>query len=267
MVKGHRVLSILVTGDHSLAKRITYSHAYRAAWVKLQKAHSETDLYFVFNLLGYSEIRWQSKCSTLTRICMKLGLLVRMLVNVSLDNTPCHRDEQTWATNVVRFLTGRSGFIQLCMFGVDADHYMLHYTLVALGDKKHDNVAVSASDLARILEMSEALFYEGRIFQCSDNNTYTYELLMSVKDHCDLFFGKNASVAGSVGWPSDMSDAMAGVKEHCQQLHAVTIQVYNAWFPDNSWRHKLGCFGCGEQAFPKATRVRYIREIAKKRRT
>ena len=71
----------------------------------------------------------------MVRFLLKLGPAIDVLVEMSEDMLPAHREDRAWAVVVLKEFVGPEGFINLVIFAIDTDFAFVTYKLTRLQDK------------------------------------------------------------------------------------------------------------------------------------
>jgi hypothetical protein len=82
--EGQRMREVLITGEHSFARRARNSRRFRRIWVQAQR-ESPDDLFTVLNSLAYAEQRFDSQSEPMGRLLLKLGPVLKTLIAMSTD--------------------------------------------------------------------------------------------------------------------------------------------------------------------------------------
>ena len=255
------LLEALITGKDSFAHRARYSNRFRQIWRASQG--QEDDYFKVLENLSYGMSRFHSRSKPLSRFFLKLGSAVRVLLQMSRDQTPAHRSDQRWATELLRKLLGPEGYRRLVILAVQCDYFVVAVSLVRVQEKSDKDISLTAADTLQVLEVCEAMFLEGRIFRKEPNGSYTWHLLQGMRRSADLWFGKGSREHGRMEWPVSRTLLEKPVF-YARNLYDMTLQFFNLNFPDHSWRIKFSAFHHGENKLPEQVRLNYIEDIAKK---
>jgi hypothetical protein len=199
-------------------------------------------------------------------VCSKIGAVVMVLYILAEDLTTAHKDDKIWASEVIAAMSGPDGFRNLIQFGVDSDYAVTTHILVRCQDRSEADVALTASEVVGNLEMQEALFWEGRIFDSSANDTYTNRLLVSLRDMWARAFGGQPvhERLRQLNWPDDFMAALAPIRVYAQELYLTSKEFFHLNFPDHSWRCKFAAFAQGRARLPEPLQLQYIGELAAK---
>jgi hypothetical protein len=191
---------------------------------------------------------------------------VMVLYILAEDMTASHKDDRIWASEVIAAMTGPDGFRNLIQFGVDSDYAVTTHILVRCQDKSEADVALTASEVVGNLEMQEALFWEGRIFDSTANDTYTNRLIVSLRDMWARAFGGQPvhERLRQLNWPDDFMAALAPIRVYAQELYLTSKEFFHLNFPDHGWRCKFGAFAQGRARLPEPLQLQYIGELASK---
>ena len=156
----------------------------------------------------------------MVRFLMKLGPAIDVLVEMSQDMQAAHREDRVWAISVLKEVVGPQGFINLVLFAIDTDFAFVTYKLVRVQDKTSPDIALSAAEVLECVEVCQALFLHGRIFDKEPNNTYTNALLQGLSSLQREVVLPGVGV-GVVGWPDLAADSQLWAKpvEHARQLY------------------------------------------------
>jgi hypothetical protein len=98
-------------------------------------------------------------------VCSKIEAVVMVLYILAEHLTQAHNENQIWASEVIAAMFGPDGFRNLIQFGVDSDCAVTTHILVRCQDRSETDMPLTASKVVGKLEMQEALFWEGRIFE------------------------------------------------------------------------------------------------------
>ena len=259
-----KMRKLLITGKRSFARRARNSFRFQSIWVRKQK-ESLDDIYNIVGNLSYAEQRYSSRSSPMVRFLMKLGPGIDVLVEMSQDMQAAHREDRAWAISVLKEVVGPQGFINLVLFAIDTDFAFVTYKLVRVQDKTSPDIALSAAEVLECIEVCQALFLHGRIFDKEPNGTYTNALLQGLSSLQREVVLPGVGV-GVVGWPDLAADSQLWAKpvEHARQLYQYAKTFFDLNFPHYSWRVKFGAFDLGERKLAHDTRVDYISQIAVK---
>ena len=109
--------------------------------------------------------RWPTKSEGMSTLCPKILRVIRVICKWSRDADPNHRDRRLWSIAAVNKTQGEEGFARLVCFGLDSDYAFLCHKLVQIQDPTFRDVSLADHECAQYLEITKALFEEGRIFE------------------------------------------------------------------------------------------------------
>ena len=199
-------------------------------------------------------------------LCMKFHAVVGTLVELRSDVK--HPDDATWATKLITLISGKDGFDRLVKFGIECDFAVATGLHLRLQDAASADISLSVVQVVECLEICEALFQEGRVFDLQDNHTYTGQLLRGfLRPVGSQQPGRLAAFShAGIGWPADVSQdvALAEGRRYAKVLYKMAYKFLKLNFPDYSWRTKFGAFNFGPGAFPEAYRLDCLEKLAVK---
>jgi len=187
----------------------------------------------------------------------RFGVVLEVLLEVADDRLPCHREEKAWAAEVLKIISGPTGFSKLIMFGIYCDFAMATQRLIRVQDQISPDLSLTSLQVAEKLEVVEAVFQEGQVFLPEAEGLYTSQLLRSLRK-------LGARSLERLRWEAEPDMDLSAPKEYAATLHVMTKKFFKLNFPDYSWRHKFSALNCGKGCLPQQLRLQYVAELAKK---
>ena len=282
MNEGRELMSALISGKRSFAKRAKHSRRFQQIWLRKQMealaaarrrgGGSQPDLFVALQNLSHAEHRFDSRSEPMSIMCSRFGVIVEVLLEIADDAAPSHRDDRAWALGVLNLISGAEGFKKLLIFGVDCDFAVATQILVRVQDGISPDVALSAGQVRETAEVVEALFREGQVFLPEAEGMYTSQLLRGLRriPRASRERMKWPEVGSQPGRGSSQAVEadfdLSGPRAYCQTLYKMVKEFFRLNFPDYDWRRKFGVFNCGPGCFPLELRLQYVGELAKKER-
>ncbi len=112
-----------------------------------------------------------------------------MLATLSEDTAPEHKADRVWALQLLDKLAGQEGVERLVLFALDSDFAVATYALTRAQDASCPDVALSATQALRCLEICEALFRDAGALHFIPNGAHTSSLLHGIRARRETLCG------------------------------------------------------------------------------
>ena len=259
--ESEEVRSRLITGPKSFARRVKASMRFREIWLRKQKEEPDA-LWAVCQDLGYAEQRYDSRSKPMAAFLLKLGPALEVLKEMANDVRKDHLKDAKWARDLLRYLSGPSGFLRLVLFAIDTDFAVAVHKLVRQQDGEQPDVATAASEVQACVDVCRVLFEHGRIFDKKPNGTYTNSLLQGFKGVSQAVLLANGERM-EFGWPEPGSELLKDAVLHAKKLYKACSLFFSYNYPHHAWRMRFQAFVVGVEISDQVRRT-HIREIAAK---
>ena len=268
MNEGRQLMSALISGEKSFAKRCKHSRRFQQIWLRKQaeaiaaarrrsgssgSQPADPDLFAALANLAHAEHRFDSRSEPMSIMCSRFGVIIEVLLEMADDQAPSHRADRAWALGVLNLISGKEGINKLLIFGIECDFAVATQILVRVQDGISPDIALTAPQVSQTLEIVAALFREGQVFLPEAAGMYTSQLLRGLRR-------LSAASRTRMRWPADFD--LSGPRAHCKTLHAMVKEFFRLNYPDYDWRRKFGAFNNGTGAFPTELRLQQIGELA-----
>lgn len=279
MHAGQELLTALISGKGSFAKRATHSRRFQEIWTRKQvdalaeargsrcsaapasgsgsKPAAQPDMFRALRNLAHAEHRFDSRSEPMSIMCSRFGAVLEVLLEMADDRLPCHREEKAWAEDVLKIISGPTGFSKLLIFGIDCDFAVTTQRLIRVQDQISPDLSLTSLQVAETLEVVEAVFKEGQVFLPEAEGLYTSQLLCSLRKLRPRSLER-------LRWEAEADMDLSAPKEYAATLHVMTKKFFKLNFPDYSWRHKFSALNCGKGCLPLELRLKYVAELATK---
>ena len=273
MNEGQALMSALISGKGSFAKRAKHSRRFQQIWLRKQleamaaarrsgsRPGSQPDLFVALANLAHAEHRFDSRSEPMSIMCSRFGVIVEVLLEIADDEAPSHRADRAWALELLNLISGVEGWKRLLIFGMDCDFAVATQILVRVQDGISPDVALTAAQVAETLEVVEALFREGQVLLPEAEGMYTSQLLRGLRQ-------VRLAARRRLKWPECGSGDfdLSGPRAYGKTLFKMMREFFRLNFPDYDWRRKFGAFNCGNNCFPTEMRLQFIGQLAAKER-
>ena len=168
----------------------------------------------------------------MTMLLGKWTSVLQVLILVSRDPDPTHRDCAKWAVLLIDATSGAKGFCRMTCFAVECDFFVNGSEVVKFHDADKSRASMSQAAILSALERAEALFAEGFIFSSEPNFSYTYQWLHGIKQAkgSTIYFGKDCSKVAVVGFAIDSKFLQRPMK-FAASLYDILKQAVSLYFP------------------------------------
>ena len=193
------LIELLVSGPSSFCKRVQYSTAFAKKWRDQQNGCIE-DFYTLCGNLSFNDTRYACRTDPMTKFLAKWPVCLSLLVQISNDPDVATW-EVRWANVLISSSAGVGGFHRLVSFAVEADFFVVLTECIVWHDKSGEksDFSMSGDKLHLALRRAHAMFKEGAIFDSEPNNSFTWQLLNSIKKNIRVFFDQSTHIA-YYGW-------------------------------------------------------------------
>lgn len=203
-----KVQDLLVSGDNSIVKKVTYSDACRDHWQAWQKAvvakhgGQSGDCKTIFSNMSWGPQRYDSLCSPQTVLCRTVvasTLFVQDKVNESTGKW--QRDGWQSQLNV---MDGKSWILR----GMLTDMHCLHNSLqVQTSDHKHVDPSIQSRLTRKFNYFITQMFLKGGVLSDLNSGTWTHTVLQQLVSS-KVFVGKTGKVHVIQITGPDVQDAL-----------------------------------------------------------
>ena len=172
MNEGQELMSALISGKKSFAKRCKHSRRFQQIWLRKQaeaiaaarrrsgssgSQPADPDLFAALANLAHAEHRFDSRSEPMSIMCSRFGVIIGVLLEMADDQAPSHRADRAWALGVLNLISDKEGIKKLLIFGIECDFAVATQILVRVQDGISPDIALTAPQVSQTLEIVAAL--------------------------------------------------------------------------------------------------------------
>jgi hypothetical protein len=255
MLEDNKLNELLISGEKSFAKQVKYSHKFKLIWIREQQGDLE-DFLNVICTCGYAPHRFNSQSEPRTLLVDKFGALVKCCIICYASG---RNDDQIWGSNILRELSGPSGYKACILFAIDTDFAIAAGILLRLQDVRVRSAIVSRREARECLQQIEALFKNHGIFRTEAHWTYTQTMLRN------LSTVRETPEGGAIGWKFNFAAKQTLLNEckvYACDLYDMTKAFFDLNFPDDGLRAKFEAFDMKSDIHMN-TRITFVKDLCK----